>query len=102
MSESFSVYGYSNHYVDINLKRMVEMLKPGDIICGSERFLCTSANYTSFVVTHVDHWGVLAVPSPKYMVEINKKKERMGKDWYSKAKGHHKFKWCNVSAIEFK
>ena len=98
-STKFTVYSHCTGYISIPYSRLTKMINVGDIIFGSERFLCTSASYTQFRITFVDHWGVYAVPTEEYLAKLSHRKK--DKEWYSRAKGHHKFKWCNITAIEF-
>jgi hypothetical protein len=82
--------------VSISYPRILDIIKPGDIINGSSG-VSISANYVEYKVTHVAWWGVYAVPTESML-------EGMSKDWTTEfingCRKHFKFKWQNIYKIK--
>lgn len=84
---------YKEATIEIPYKRLREMLKKGDIIQGWPgcKF---SAYYTGYRVTHIDWWGVFAVPTDEML-------EKYKHNFKNNIKKHYKFKWQHITGVKF-
>jgi hypothetical protein len=71
----------------IAFTRLAEIVRPGDVIEGACSKVPTSGEGWWYRVTHVAWWGVYAILNPDKLSKLRMSPE---------AKGHHKFKWCNI------
>lgn len=88
---------YKEATISIPNSRLHNILKPGDSIDGRCSKIGISANFVGYRVTHVDHWGVYAVPTDRMLIGL---KDNFTQAFIDKCKGHHKFKWCNITGMQ--
>lgn len=81
---------YREATIVIPYTRLRNMIRKGDVIQGV--FACRiSGEYVGYTVTHVDWWGVYAVPSDEMLQHYRTLPKRK----------HYKFKWQNIQGISF-
>lgn len=80
---------YREGAITIPYTRLREMIRKNDIIQGMYACLI-SGPHVGYKVTHVDWWGVYAVPTDEMLQYYPHTKRR-----------HYKFKWQNIQGICF-
>lgn len=88
---------YHENTIEIPYSRLRNFIQPGDIIRGKCDAVRASASYIEYIVTFVDWWGVMAVPTPQMFEKSSYNEKRL-----AEIKKHHKFKWVNIQGVIFK
>jgi hypothetical protein len=84
---SITASTYFENTIKIPFSRLRTMIKKGDIIRGWSGIVRASASYIEYRVTHVDWWGVYAVPTENMLKKLCFKPEML-----ATYKRHFKFK----------
>lgn len=86
---------YRGNTIKIPYSRLVQILLPKDIIYGSCTQIPVSSDCVEYQVTHVAWWGVYAKPTQRML-------DGLRTIYIPKHKGHIKFKWQNITGVDFK
>lgn len=83
---------YREATIEIPYERLRTILKKGDIIYGHPGVHASSSS-TAYIVTHIDWWGVFAIPTKEMLEEYAYR--------IKDVKKHYKFKWNGITGVLF-